>query len=367
MAGRPDEQTLKPDLSVKLGTYSYPVIIGPGALNSTAEAIGGLGGTKKCMLVTNPTVMELYGNQLLYTLSNRGWEVVVGTVDDSEEAKSIGSVCRLWDLAVQHQLERWNPFLALGGGVVGDIAGFAAATYKRGVPLVHIPTTLLAQVDSAIGGKNGINHALGKNLIGTFYQPRMVLVDPTTIKSLPRRELVCGLAEVIKYGVIDSQALFTFLEEHLDQVLEVDLEVIEAVIRESVAIKSKIVSADEMEMGLRAVLNFGHTVGHALESATGYGHFHHGEAVAIGMAEESRMAVRLGIFPADEAERLITLLGRAGLPTSIPNGISPEELLLALQQDKKNREGKVTVVMPKRLGEVSLEQIDGHRILGMLV
>lgn len=337
-----------------------------GALNSIPEAVGGLTNAKKCMLISNPTVMELYGNRLTHSLVAEGWEVISGIVDDDEKAKSLDSICKLWDLAAQHHFERWTPFLALGGGVVGDIAGFAAATYKRGVPLIQIPTTLLAQVDSAIGGKNGINHALGKNLIGTFYQPKAVVIDPITLKTLPRRELVCGMAEVIKYGVIDDVVLFTFVEKQLERILDVDLDIIEEAIKQSVAVKCKIVSLDETEVGLRAVLNFGHTVGHALESVTGYKLFHHGEAVAIGMAEESRMAVRMGVFSASEAERLIALLQRAGLPTSIPKNISLDSLLPALQQDKKNREGKVSVVMPKQLGEVSVYQIDGREALRLL-
>jgi 3-dehydroquinate synthase len=309
---------------------------------------------KRVLVVTNPTVAPLYAAAVEESLAAAGFVVRRAEIPDGEEHKTLATVAALYDAALGAELERGDSVLALGGGVVGDIAGFLAATYMRGVAFVQVPTTLLAQVDSSVGGKVGVNHPWGKNLIGAFYQPRFVLADVRTLATLPLREVRAGLAEVIKYGVIHDAAFFAWLEANFEALLKLADAAVEQAVATSCAIKAAVVSADETEKGLRAILNFGHTLGHALEAATRYERFVHGEAVAIGMVFAARLARRLGYFEPAGVERIAALVRRAGLPDAIPPDIAPEALLDAMRRDKKVAAGQLTFILPEAIGKVRI-------------
>jgi 3-dehydroquinate synthase len=271
----------------------------------------------------------------------------------------------LYDYALENGLERQSAVVALGGGVIGDLAGFFAATYMRGVPFIQVPTTLLAQVDSSVGGKVGVNHPKGKNMIGCFYQPRLVFTDVATLRTLPRRELRAGLAEVIKYGVIWDEGFFCFLEKNLEGVFDLDQQVLTKIVRNSCAIKAEIVEKDEREAGLRAILNFGHTVGHAIEAITEYRVYRHGEAVALGMVVAATIAVRRGLLAPELKKRLVSFLERAGLPTGVP--AFGEELLEIMKKDKKVQRGRIRFVLPLALGQVEIfSDIEPEEIMAAL-
>jgi len=248
--------------------------------------------------------------------------------------------------------------VALGGGVIGDLAGFVASTYLRGVRFIQIPTTLVAQVDASIGGKTGVNHPRGKNLIGTFYQPKLVFIDVATLKTLPKRELIGGMAEVVKYGVIGDSELFGYLEKSVDELLGYQLDVFEHIVAQSVRIKADVVSKDEREAGLRRILNYGHTLGHAIETVTGYRRFHHGEAIAIGMEFSARLAVRMGICDQGLVERQSRLLKQFGLPTKLPARLDQRRLLATMALDKKVKGGQLHFVLPERLGSVTVKPVE---------
>jgi 3-dehydroquinate synthase len=275
-------------LNVNLGARSYPIHIGSGILARAGELLNQVGLSGKVAIITNPIVAQFYLEPIQAALSKAGFIAVPILLPDGEEHKNFTSLQTIYDCLIAERFERKSCVLALGGGVVGDLAGFAAATYLRGVPYAQVPTTLLAHVDSSVGGKTGVNHADGKNLIGAFYQPKLVLIDIATLKTLPRRELGAGLAEVIKYGVIEDAALFCLLEERIDKLVELDSDLLIQTIATSCAIKARVVEADEREDDYRAVLNFGHTIGHALEAVTGYTEFLHGEAVGVGMVKRRR-------------------------------------------------------------------------------
>jgi 3-dehydroquinate synthase len=282
-------------------------------------------------------------------------------IPPGEPSKSLAQAERLYDELATRAADRHTLIVALGGGVVGDLAGFVAATFTRGLPLIMVPTTLLAQVDSSIGGKVGVNHPRAKNLIGAFYQPRGVWIDTAALETLPDREFCCGLAEVVKYGVIASPALFTFLEQNADAILERDQSSLERIILESCRIKASVVERDEREEGEdRAMLNFGHTIAHAVEAVAGYdGPYHHGEAVAAGMVAESRLAARLGWLASDIVDRQVKLLERFRLPVTAP-GLDLDMLIGAMRRDKKNRLGKIRFVLPRSLGQVELTDAPGE-------
>ncbi|MGO0122131.1 3-dehydroquinate synthase [Desulfothermobacter acidiphilus] len=342
---------------VELGARSYPIYVGEGLLPQVGERARQHLPGRRLMVISNPTVLGLYGTILLEGLRAAGWEVLLAEIPDGEEHKNLTTAAQLYDRAVSGRLERGDAILAFGGGVVGDVAGFVAATFMRGIAWGQVPTTLLAQVDASVGGKVGINHPQGKNLVGAFYQPRMVIADVSVLASLPGRELASGLAEVVKYGVIRDAAFFAWLEEWVEPVLSLESEALIHAVATSCAIKAEVVAADEQETGKRAILNFGHTVGHALESITNYSRFAHGEAVAIGMAVAARLARRLGLgFSQEEEERLLGLLQTIGLPTSVPPDLDPEALVQFMQRDKKVRGGRIVWVLPRRLGEVLLKE-----------
>lgn len=341
-------------ITVNLGERAYEVIIGPRLLSRLGHFLSGRDFTSRALLVTNTTAGRLYAPLVEKSLAGAGFEVVRAEIPDGEEHKSLATAAELYDLAYGHELDRRSPVLALGGGVVGDLAGFVAATYLRGVPYVQLPTTLLAQVDSSVGGKVAVNHPRGKNIIGAFYQPRLVLADVGTLKTLPPREVRSGLAEVVKYGVIADPLFFAWLEENAERLLALEPEALVHAVATSVRIKAQVVEDDEREEGRRAVLNFGHTLGHALEAATGYTAWRHGEAVAVGMAAAARLAVCLGMLAEREASRLVDLLRRVGLPVGLPGGISPEELLALMRRDKKVLSGRLTFVLPVEIGKVEI-------------
>jgi 3-dehydroquinate synthase len=311
---------------------------------------------KKVLLVSNPVIFKKYGERAIAALKLVGYEVSSCTLPAGERYKTLKSLQKIYDIALQHRLERSSTIVALGGGVIGDMAGFAAATWLRGINVVQVPTSLLAMVDSSVGGKTGVNHPQGKNLIGAFHQPRFVLIDPSVLKTLPPREFRAGMAEVIKYGIIWDAELFAKLEEskRLDQMRYVDEELLQIILSRSCQAKAAVVSKDEKEAGLRAILNYGHTIGHAVESLTGYKLVNHGEAVAIGMVAAGQIAVQLQMWKPEEAKRQDALIQKAGLPTHLPNVLDIEAILDTLQTDKKVEAGKVRFVLPTQIGAVTV-------------
>lgn len=352
---------------IDLGRRSYTIHIGQGLLDSSGAMLREMFRGGKAMLVTNPTVMGLYGKKVLALLEGAGFEAVPAEIPDGEEYKALSTAEHLYDLAYSRELDRKSPVIALGGGVVGDLAGFVAATYLRGVPFIQIPTTLLAQVDSSVGGKVAVNHPRGKNIIGAFYQPRVVLADLSTLKTLDAREIRAGMAEVIKYGVIADRKFFGWLEDNMERALALDPEVLEEIVSVSCRIKAEVVQEDETEQGRRAVLNFGHTVGHAVESLTGYNVYRHGEAVSIGMAAAARMAEKMGLIGRPERERLVSLLVRAGLPVTVPDYLGREELAGSMRRDKKVISSRLTFVLPTAIGKVDIfRDIDEDAIFASL-
>jgi 3-dehydroquinate synthase len=311
---------------------------------------------KKVLLVSNPVIFKKYGERAIAALKLVGYEVSSCTLPAGERYKTLKSLQKIYDIALENRLERSSTIVALGGGVIGDMAGFAAATWLRGINVVQVPTSLLAMVDSSVGGKTGVNHPQGKNLIGAFHQPRFVLIDPSVLKTLPPREFRAGMAEVIKYGIIWDAELFAKLEEskRLDQMRYVDEELLQIILSRSCQAKADVVSKDEKEAGLRAILNYGHTIGHAVESLTGYKLVNHGEAVAIGMVAAGQIAVQLRMWKSADAERQDALIQKAGLPTKLPNVLDIEAILDTLQTDKKVEAGKVRFVLPTQIGAVTV-------------
>jgi 3-dehydroquinate synthase len=338
-------------LTVNLGERSYPIHVGANTLDRVGESLQQAGLRGKVAIVSNPTVAQLYLDPVHDALSASGFEVAPILLPDGEEHKNLKSLATIYDGLVKARLERKSGILALGGGVIGDLAGFAAATYLRGVPYVQLPTTLLAQVDSSVGGKTAVNHDSGKNLIGAFYQPKLVLIDVTVLRTLPRRELVAGLAEVIKYGIIEDPILFRLLEDRIERLLALDRELLMQVIATCCAIKARVVEQDEREEDYRAVLNFGHTVGHALEAATDYKQFLHGEAVGVGMAKATAISLQQGFCDQKSFERVIQLIKKAGLPIELPSDISITNLLQGMEIDKKTAGGKIKFVMCEGIGK----------------
>lgn len=344
-------------VSVALADRSYDIRIKPGLREEIGTCLASLGVAGKVGVVTNPIVGRLYAPGLLRALRAAGLEASTITLPDGERAKSLRSVSVILDALVKARFERGSALVALGGGVIGDLTGFAASIYMRGIPFVQVPTTLVAQVDSSVGGKTGVNHPLGKNLIGTFFQPRLVLVDPDTLRTLPAREWVAGLAEVIKYGVIADAEFFDYLEHQMDRLLKLESEPVGRVIARSCEIKASIVAQDERESDLRRILNYGHTIGHALESMGGYRKLIHGEAVAIGMVQEADLARHLGRCDSTVADRQRALVRRAGLPDTLP-ATTFKSLWTAMQHDKKVAQGRVYCVFPERIGRVVIEPLE---------
>jgi 3-dehydroquinate synthase len=335
-------------LEVELGSNSYEVRIGAGLLGRTGLWLKEKGFSGKAVIVTDATVRRLYDDALNQGLANAGFKVTTLEVPEGEEQKSLETAGRLYHELSNSYAERITPILALGGGVIGDLAGFVAATYMRGVPLIQIPTTLLAQVDSSIGGKVAVDHGQLKNIIGAFYQPKLVISDIDTLKTLPEDELANGLAEVIKSAAIMSKNLFSFLEVKLKRVRSLDTSVLEDMVVETVRIKAEVVEKDEKESGLRGILNYGHTIGHAVEAVSNF-QLKHGQAVAIGMMAAAKISSRMGMLDESEAVRLEEVIKKAGLPTEMPE-LDMAEVAQAMKHDKKVRQDKIRFVLLKSIG-----------------
>ena len=342
-------------LNVELGERSYPISIGPGLLADPAALVRHVGGTKAA-IVTNTTVAPLYLEQVAAPLRAAGKEVVEIVLPDGEEHKHWGSLMAVFDALLANKCDRKTTLVALGGGVIGDLTGFAAASYMRGVPFVQIPTTLLAQVDSSVGGKTGINHPLGKNMIGAFYQPRAVLADTATLDTLPPRELSAGLAEVIKHGAILDGEFFDWIEANIARLVAREPDALAHAIARSCEIKADVVRKDEREGGLRAVLNFGHTFGHAIEAGLGYGEWLHGEAVGCGMVMAADLSQRLGLIDGASVDRLRKLVAAAGLPVVAPD-LGAARWIELMEVDKKNEGGAIKFILLKPLGSPSIASV----------
>ncbi|MGD1074775.1 MAG: 3-dehydroquinate synthase [Thermodesulfovibrionales bacterium] len=341
------------EIRVELGDRSYTICVGSDILGEFGERLQGFG-FSRVSVISNATVVRLWGEQLLTSLRKTYPDAAVVIIPDGEEYKDLLWAYYVYGALLRHKLDRASAVIALGGGVIGDITGFVASTYMRGVSFIQVPTTLLAQVDSSVGGKTGVNHPLAKNMIGTFYQPMLVWGDVNTLMTLPRRELLSGIAEVIKYGVIWDEEFFRFLEDNRAMVLNREKETLKYIITRSCEIKAEVVSKDEREKGLRAILNYGHTVGHAIETATGYTTCLHGEAVAVGMCLEARLSSSLGMMGEEEAGRIRALISAYGLPTEMPSGIDIDKVLSSMQLDKKAVAGEVKVILPRGIGSVEI-------------
>ncbi|MGI4836189.1 MAG: 3-dehydroquinate synthase [Janthinobacterium lividum] len=337
-------QTLK----VELGDRSYPIHIGEGLLDQPELLAPYIAG-RSVAIVSNATVAPLYIERLTRSLA--AYKVLPIVLPDGEAFKNWETLQTIFDALLTARHDRRTTIIALGGGVVGDMAGFAAACYQRGVDFIQVPTTLLSQVDSSVGGKTGINHPLGKNMVGAFYQPQAVLIDTGTLRSLPPRELSAGLAEVIKYGLICDEPFLTWLEANVDALRDIDAEAVTAAIRRSCEAKALVVNADERESGVRATLNLGHTFGHAIETQMGYGVWLHGEAVAAGTVMALEMSMRLGWISQQDRDRGIRLMQRAGLPVVPPAEMTPEHFIEHMAIDKKVIDGRLRLVLLRRIGE----------------
>ena len=343
-------------LTVELGERAYPIIIAPNALQHTDALNQAIAGNT-VVIVSNTTVALLYAEQLAQTVRALGKTVHLHVLPDGEQYKDLANWQTIFDTLLSKQCDRKTTLIALGGGVIGDMAGFAAAAYMRGVPFIQCPTTLLSQVDSSVGGKTGINHPLGKNMIGAFYQPQLVLADINTLNTLPDRELSAGLAEIIKHGAIYDTNYFEFLEKNIDAIRARDVAALTHTIVRSCEIKAEVVAQDERESGLRAILNFGHTFGHAIEAGMGYGNWLHGEAVGAGMVLAADLSHRLGQLTASECARIRALIQAAGLPIEPPR-LGVEAMLEHMQLDKKNTAGSIRFVLLDGLGKAVIQKVD---------
>jgi 3-dehydroquinate synthase len=347
------------NVKIDLASGEYDVQVGEGLLEQVGSTLQALGFRQKAVIITNPWLRGLYGSRLKANLEEVGLETVLLEVPDGEEEKSLVRAGLLYDRLAEVQAERLSPILALGGGVIGDLGGFVAATYMRGLPLIQLPTTLLAMVDSSIGGKVAVNHGRLKNNIGAFYQPRRVMADVAVLRSLPVFEYENGLAECIKYGVIMDAGLFDLMERRLGEIKSGSVEVVEEVIFRCASIKAAVVEKDERDLGLRNILNFGHTAGHGLESVSDF-KLSHGRAVALGMMTACKIAEKMGVFPHQGSARVQALISAAGLPVTLPSGITPEQVIAAMQHDKKKAENRLRFVLPRKIGEVFVQpEVDG--------
>lgn len=349
-------------ITVSLGERSYPITIAAGLFNHPAS-FWPLKAGNKAMLVTNSILAPLYMDKLRTLFENMGVNVDQIILPDGEQYKNLSTLDNVFTALLEKKHSRDTTLIALGGGVIGDLTGFAAASYQRGVRLIQLPTTLLSQVDASVGGKTAVNHPLGKNMIGAFYQPSSVVIDLDCLNSLPAREITSGMAEVIKYGIIFDADFFTWIEQHLDDLLALDVGAMAYCIRRCCELKAAVVSADEREGGLRALLNLGHTFGHAIETHTGYGNWLHGEAVAAGMIMAARAAERLNQFCSTDTDRIITLVKRAGLPISGPKNMQPDEYFSHMIRDKKVLADELCLVLPLAVGKAEVRRGVAHDIV----
>ncbi len=339
------------NLHVALGNRSYPIYIGSGVLEQASLLTQHIK-SKQVMVVSNTTIAPLYMDKVLANLQDYVVEQII--LPDGEQYKTLEVLARIFDKLLACKFSRNATLIALGGGVIGDMGGFAAACYQRGIPFIQIPTTLLAQVDSSVGGKTGVNHVLGKNMIGAFYQPQCVIADADVLDTLDDRQLAAGLAEVIKYGLISDAAFFNWLEQNIALLLNRDKKALAYAIEQSCQNKAQIVAEDETEMGLRAILNLGHTFGHAIETGIGYGEYLHGEAVAIGTCLAADLSRRLGWLTDLDVERIVRLFVKANLPVTPPAQLDANRFLTLMAVDKKNVDGKIRVILLEKIGLATL-------------
>jgi 3-dehydroquinate synthase len=337
------------EIPVNLGPRSYPILVGAGALAMVGGELAKRGVGRTVVLVSDPAIARLHADPVVRSLTEAGFDTVQVLVPEGELAKRLDVASTLWDRLLGAGCDRTSTVVALGGGAVGDVAGFVAATFMRGMNVAQVPTTLLAQVDASIGGKTAIDHPRGKNLIGAFHQPRVVVVDPVTLTTLPEREYRSGLAEVIKHGIVLDAAYFADVEAQVPALLARDLTTLERVVAGSCRLKAKVVERDEQEAELRWVLNYGHTIGHALEASTGFSRWAHGEAVSLGIVAEARLAERLGMSRPATTERQVRLLSAVGLPVKGLD-VDPAAVMDALSRDKKRRDGRVSFVLAPEIG-----------------
>jgi 3-dehydroquinate synthase len=343
-------------LVVGLEERSYPIFIGEGILGDVGGALREVSFARKVAVVTNQTVGGFYADRVMESLSRAGFEAFVINIPDGEQFKNLATLETIYDALIQRGFDRFSGLVALGGGVIGDITGFAAATFLRGIPFAQVPTTLLAQVDSSVGGKTGVNHPLGKNLIGAFYQPRLVYIDVSTLVTLPEREFASGLAEVIKYGIIRDRDFFDWLKKVSRDLEHLAPAALIQAVKRSCQIKANVVEIDEREGSLRAILNYGHTFGHAVETLAGYGKYSHGEAVAIGMAVAAAVSNHLHLCTQENVEEIRNLLAVFDLPT-LPPAFSLQDYLEAMGRDKKAREGVLRLVLNRGIGDCLVQEI----------
>lgn len=341
------------ELTVDLGERSYDIKIGADILSNLGDYMAELDIGKKVLIISNPLVDSLYGQEVAEAIAEGGFAVQKALIPDGEKYKSLETAQNLYDEAVAAGLDRTSSIVALGGGVVGDIAGFIAASFMRGINFIQVPTTVLAQVDSSVGGKVAVNHPQGKNLIGDFYQPQLVVADKKVLHTLEERELKAGLAEVIKYGVIWDEEFFSFLADNRAEIMELETKAVIKAVKTSCQIKAEVVEVDETEQGLRAILNYGHTIGHALEAVTNYDYYRHGEAVAIGMAAAARIAHKLEMITAKEVTQQERLIADFGLPTKFQD-LDHDQIIEALSKDKKVQDGIVRFILAERIGKVEI-------------
>jgi len=343
---------------LKLGNRSYGIDIGSGLLYRLGAFLRTVAPSKRAVVISDRTVFGYYGDRAKAALKRGGYEVYSHVIKPGDASKSLKVAAAVYDTLYEARAERSDPLVAVGGGVVGDLTGFIAATWLRGVPFVQVPTTLEADIDASVGGKTAVNHPKGKNLIGMFYQPRMVLMDVETLRTLSKRDVRAGLAESIKHAMIRDAGLFRYHEKEVDRILGLDRTVLERLLTKNCRIKVDVVSRDEREGGLRAILNFGHTVGHAIETVDGYGRWRHGEAVALGMVAAGIIAVERGTFSEKEFTRMERLIERFELPTRCKN-LNFDTLFNLMQRDKKIKAGKIRFVLPKKIG--TMEIVDDVR------
>ncbi len=337
-------------IPVNLKENSYKIHIASGILDNAGELISNITKAKNVVIVTNSLINKRYGGKLINSLKASDISSHVVTIPAGERNKTLKTVSFIYEKLLNYKIDRGGALIGFGGGVVGDITGLAAATWLRGIDFIQIPTTLLAQVDASVGGKTGVNISRGKNLVGAFHQPKTVIIDISVLKTLPPREYRCGLVEVIKHGIIRDREYFEYLEENIDPIIKQDPEVLEYLVSRSCSIKAEIVTLDERESGLRRILNYGHTVAHAIERLTGYRKYKHGEAVAIGMVTAAFATDEAGVVEPDMINRIIKLLSDFGLPTSLPAEVSHKEIVSTMASDKKVAHGRLNVVLSREIG-----------------
>ena len=340
-------------VSVNLAERSYTIHIGSGLLDELGGVLAQIDLPRKVGVFTNPELSG-YGERVIGSLKRAGFDPWLCLVPSGDEHKSLEEASRLYGVMLDHRMDRRSALVALGGGMIGDLTGFVAATYMRGIPFVQVPTTLLAQVDASVGGKVAVNHPKAKNLIGAFHQPRSVIIDPETLKTLSDRDLRSGMAEVIKHGLILDEGFLRLIEENVEKVSSPDMDFMEEMIARSCRIKADVVERDEREGGLRAILNFGHTIGHTIETATGYERFRHGEAVSIGMICAGLISLRRGKLREEDLERMYRLLDRIGLPTRVPTDLDLRGLLEIIRHDKKVKAGRLNFVLLDGIGRAKI-------------